>query len=89
VHTFFDEFHRLNSCNRSRQLYLNLFYEFIHCHEDVCESIFHFLEWTYQIQPPCGERPGDQYDLELMGWYMLLASKELTTFTMMNHGVGV
>jgi hypothetical protein len=24
--------------------------EFVHYYEDVCESTFGFLEWTYQIQ---------------------------------------
>jgi hypothetical protein len=40
VHDLLDEFHFDPLC------------EFIHCNDDVCESTFDFLEWTYQIQPP-------------------------------------
>jgi hypothetical protein len=29
------------------------FCEFMHYYKDMCESPFGFLEWTYQIQPPC------------------------------------
>jgi hypothetical protein len=53
----------------------------MHCYKEVCESTFRFFEWTYQIQPPYRERQGDWYGLELMGWYVLLESKEMATFT--------
>jgi hypothetical protein len=39
--------------------------------------------------PPCKKRPSDRYGLELMGWYVFLASKKLATFTAMDQGVGV
>jgi hypothetical protein len=61
----------------------------IHCNEDMCESAFSFLKWTYQIKPPCGERPSDRYDLQLMRRHVFLASKKLTTFTLTNKGVGI
>jgi hypothetical protein len=32
----------------------------------VCESTFTFFEWTYQIQPSCGERPGNERCLNLV-----------------------
>jgi hypothetical protein len=51
VHDLSDEFHHLSSSNRSCMPYFDPFYEFIHYYEDVCESTFGFLEWTYQIQP--------------------------------------
>jgi hypothetical protein len=31
--------------------YFDLFCEFIHCYDDVCESTFGFLKWTYQTTP--------------------------------------
>jgi hypothetical protein len=52
-------------------------------------STFGFLKWTYQIQPPCGKRPGDRYGLEMMRWHIFLASKELAPFTTMDQGIGV
>jgi hypothetical protein len=32
----------------------------------MCESTFSFLERSYQMHPPCGERPGNRYGLQLM-----------------------
>jgi hypothetical protein len=49
VHDLLDEFYRLGYCNRGGRLYFDPSYEFIHYYEDVCESTFCFLEWTYQI----------------------------------------
>jgi hypothetical protein len=89
VRDLLDEFHRLGSYNGSCGLYLDPFYEFIHFNKDVCESTFGFLEWTYQIQPPCRKRLGDRYGLELMGRYVFLVSKELATFTTTDQGVGI
>jgi hypothetical protein len=62
-----DEFPSLSSCYGRNRLCFNSFGELVHCYEDVCESTFSFLEWTYMIQPPGRERPGDRYGLELMG----------------------
>jgi hypothetical protein len=56
--------------------------EFLHCNEDVCESTFSFLERTYQIQPLCGERPGNRYGLQLMGQHVFLVRKKLMTFAL-------
>jgi hypothetical protein len=53
VHDLFDEFHSLNSYYGSCQLCFDPFVELIHRYEDVLASTFSFLEWTYQIQPPC------------------------------------
>jgi hypothetical protein len=89
VHDLSDEFHCFGSCDGNCRLYFDIFYEFIHCYEDVCESTFDFLEWTYQIQPPCGKRSCDRYGLELMGWYMFLASEELASFIVTDQGVGI
>jgi hypothetical protein len=66
VYDFFDEFHCLGRCDRGSGLYFNLLHELIHCDEDMCESIFIFLEQTSQIQPPCGERTSNGYSLQLM-----------------------
>jgi hypothetical protein len=55
----------------------------------MCESTFSFLKWTYQIKPPCGERPSDRYGLQLMRQHVFLVSEKLTTFTLTNKGVGV
>jgi hypothetical protein len=81
VHDFFDEFYHLGCYDWSGRLYFEPFHEFIHCHKDVCESTFSFIERTYQIQPPCGERPGNRYGLQLTRQYVFLASEKLATFT--------
>jgi hypothetical protein len=39
--------------------------------------------------PHVEKGPDDRYVLELMGWHMLLASKKLAIFTVMNQGVEV
>jgi hypothetical protein len=49
VHDLLDEFHCLSHYNGGGSLHFDLFCEFIHYYEDVCESTFGFLEWTYQI----------------------------------------
>jgi hypothetical protein len=67
VHDLSDEFHDLSSCYGNCQLCFDPFGELIHCYEDVCESTFSFLKWTYQIQPPYRERLGDRYGLKLKG----------------------
>jgi hypothetical protein len=84
VHDFFDELHRLGRCNGSDRLYFDPLCEFIHIDEDVCEFTFSFLKRTYQIQPPCGERPGNGYDMQFMRRHVFLARKKLTTFTPMD-----
>jgi hypothetical protein len=76
VHNFFDELHHLSRCNGSGRLYFDPLCEFIHYDEDVCESTFNFLERTYQVQPPSGERPGNRYGLQLMRWHVFLVSKK-------------
>jgi hypothetical protein len=49
VHDLFDKFHYLGRCYLCGKLYFDPLCEFIHCYEDVCESTFSFLKWTYQI----------------------------------------
>ena len=49
VHDLVDEFHVLGSCYGSCRLSFDPFGELIHRYEDVCESTFSFIEWTYQI----------------------------------------
>jgi hypothetical protein len=52
VHDLPDEFHCFGHCNGGGELHFDPFCDFIHCYEDVCESTFGILEWTYQAQPP-------------------------------------
>jgi hypothetical protein len=52
INNLSDEFLCLGRYNGGGKLYFDPFYEFIHNYEDMCESIFVFLERTYQIQPP-------------------------------------
>jgi hypothetical protein len=79
----------LSRCDRSYLIYFYPFGELIHHYEGVCESTFSFIEWTYEIQPPCRERQSDRYGLELMGQHMFLVSKILATFTVTNQGVSL
>jgi hypothetical protein len=39
---------------------------------------------TYQIQPPCRERPGNRYGLQLMRRHVFLVREKLTTLTPMD-----
>jgi hypothetical protein len=66
VHDFLDEFHRLGRFDGSDRLYFDSLCEFIHCNKDMFESPFSFLEWNYQIHPPCRERSGNRYGLQLV-----------------------
>jgi hypothetical protein len=50
VHDLLDEFHCLSCYNGGGELHFDPLYEFIHYYENVFESTFDFLEWTYQIQ---------------------------------------
>jgi hypothetical protein len=49
IHDLLDGFHCLGHYNGGGMLYFDPFYDFNHCYEDVCDSTFGLLEWTYQI----------------------------------------
>jgi hypothetical protein len=49
MHDFLDEFHCHGHYNGGGGLHFDPLCEFIHGYEDVHESTFDFLEWTYQI----------------------------------------
>jgi hypothetical protein len=49
VHDISDEFHGLSIRYGSCRLYFDPFGELMHRYQDLCESTFSFLEWTYQI----------------------------------------
>ena len=73
MHDVLDELDRFGYVVLDEWFVLDSLVEFVNGHKNVLETTLGFLERSYLIQPPAGERPSEWDADQIVSWYMSLS----------------